>query len=259
LSNINEWLLVLIVLLALMLVYLAGFTFGKSNFKEKGEKQLRLITTIQTGLLALLGIMLAFSFSLASTRFEKRRELVITESMNIGTSYFRAGLLPDTLKRDLRKLLIEYLNVRTNFYKEGNSEADMVNIQRTARLIQVKLWYKTVTIGRDHPNLNTNANILALNPLIEISGNISSSFQNHVPRFIITLLIFVAACTIFTLGYCHGFSLERNALFAFILNAVICSILLLIIDMDRPTSGFLKADVRSLTELKNEIERYSKY
>src|SRR3954462_8718488 len=100
-----------------MLAYLAGFTFGKSNFKEKEEKQLRLITNIQTGLLTLLGVMLAFSFSLASARFEKRRELIIQESMNIGTSYFRAGLLPDTLKKNLRDLLKDYLNVRINFYK----------------------------------------------------------------------------------------------------------------------------------------------
>jgi hypothetical protein len=242
-----------------MLAYLAGYTFGKSNFKEKGDKQLRLITTIQTGMLSLLGVMLAFSFSLASARFEKRRELIIQESMNIGTSYFRAGLLPDTLKKDLRDLLKDYLNVRINFYKEGNSESDMNNIHRTGRHIQVKIWHKTAVIGKKHPNLNTNITILALNEMIAISGNISSSFKNHVPRFIIILLIFVSTCTIFTLGYCHGFSLEKNIFFVFILNAVICSILLLIIDMDRPTSGFLKADVHSLTELKNEIERYSKY
>jgi hypothetical protein len=242
-----------------MLTYLAGFIFGKSNYKEKEEKQLRLITNIQTGLLTLLGVMLAFSFSLASARFEKRRELIIQESMNIGTSYFRAGLLPDTLKKNLRDLLKDYLNVRINFYKAGNSEADMTNIQRTARHIQVNIWYRMAMTGKDHPNLNTNSTILALNSMIEISGNISSSFQNHVPRFIIILLIFVSACTIFTLGYCHGFSLKKNIFFTFILNTVICSILLLIIDMDRPTTGFLKADVHSLTELKNEIIRYSRY
>jgi hypothetical protein len=257
--NLNEWLIILIVLTELMLAYQAGLSFGKIYNKSNDEKHLKLTLSIQTGMLALLSVMLAFSFSLASTRFEKRRELVIQESMNIGTSYFRAGLLPDTLKKDLRGLLKNYLQVRINFYREGNSEIEMKNIQHITRAIQVQIWHKIVVLGKNTPNLNTNATVLALSPMIEVSGSISSSFQNHVPRFIIILLIFVASCTIFTMGYCHGYAMEKNILFVFILNILICSILLLIIDMDRPTTGFLRSDVNSLEELKKEIEKYSKY
>ena len=47
-----------------------------------------------------------------SHRFGARRQLVLEEANAIGTTYLRAGLLPDTQRLEVRRLLREYADVR---------------------------------------------------------------------------------------------------------------------------------------------------
>lgn len=241
-----------------MAAYALGLIFGKKHSSVHREKRLELISNIQLGLMGLLGVMLAFSFSISSGRFEERRQLIIQEAMSIGTTYFRAGLLSDTLKHNLRELLERYVDTRIHFYTAGNSSDDMSAFQNKSEYLQVTLWERTAVIGKKNPTFNTTIVILALNTMIDVSGNISSSFQNHVPKFILLLLIFVAVCTVGTVGYCHGLSSDKSIAFIIILNLSICAILLLIKDMDTPTSGLLKIDISSLLELKKEIVKYTR-
>ncbi|WP_028978676.1 hypothetical protein [Sporocytophaga myxococcoides] len=256
-TYLKELLLILAVLALLLVSYYYGFWLGGKMIGKKGDKHLSLISNIHVGLTGILGVMLAFSFSLSSTRFEYRRQLIIKESMSIGTAFFRAGLLPDTIKNDVRNLLLEYIDARLKFYKDGNTDEDRIKINSESRRLQVKIWSITAIIGKSAPSLNTNVTILALNEMIDVSGNISSSFQNHLPRIIIILLVIVSMCTIFAQGYCHGFSSDKNIRFALLICIVICSILFLIKDMDAPTSGFLRADIYGLLEIKQEINKYS--
>lgn len=255
--ELNEWIIAFLIFCILVVAYRLGVYLGKRNAALKQEGHLGRVSNIQAGLMGLLGVMLAFSFSLSSQRYEKRRQLVIQESMNIGTAYFRAGLLPDPLKRDVRNLLEKYLDERINYYQPENSYENKSEFQKKSESLHVQIWAKTAEIGKKAPTLNTNITILALNDMIDISGNISSEFQSHVPQFILLLLVFISVCTILIMGYTDGLSSEKNIVFAIILNLVLCSILLLIIDMDRPTSGYLKSDTYGLTELKKEIQDYS--
>jgi hypothetical protein len=253
----NEWLIISVVFVILFIAYEAGVYLGEKNAKIKPEGHSGRVSNIQAGLMGLLGVMLAFSFSLSSQRFEERRKLVIQESLNIGTAYFRAGLLNDTLRNEVRALMRTYLDKRIEFYKSGNTEEEMRRIQMEAEDLQVQIWFKTATIGRTAPNLNTNINIFSLNSMIDISGSIASNFLNHVPKFVLLLLVFITTCTLFIMGYSDGIAMQKNIYFSIVLNLVICFILLLMIDMDRPTTGFLKADIDSLTSLRDEIQRYT--
>jgi hypothetical protein len=254
----NEWFIISLVFLLLLATYHGGFFLGKKEIKVKEEGHSSRISNIQAGLMGLLGVMLAFSFSLSSQRFEERRKLVIQESMSIGTAYFRAGLLPDSLKNELRPLLKEYINQRINYYKSGNTLEKMREVQSKSKHIQVQIWAKTAILGKQSPNLNTNITILALNPMIDISENISSSFQSHVPTFILIVLILIATCTVLIIGYSHGLSADKNLTFMMILNIILCSILLLIMDLDSPNTGILQTDIYSLLQLKQEILKYNR-
>jgi hypothetical protein len=253
----NEWLIISIVFLILVAAYRLGDYFGKKNIGTDKEAPMSRVSSIQAGLMGLLGVMLAFSFSLSSQRYEKRRELVIDESLKIGAAYFRAGLLPDTLKRNLRGLLEEFLDSRIQFYQPENTGEQMLEIQKKSENLEVLLWANTAKLGKSTPNLNTNVNILALNEMIDKTNTISSEFQTRVPISIFMLLVFISICTLLIIGYSNGITMKKNIGFAIILNLVLCSILLLIIDMDRPTNGFFRADTYGLSRLKREIQQYS--
>lgn len=252
----SQWPLILLFFSLFILTNLFGYYLGKVNTLKKGEQHFSRVSSIQAGLMGILGVMLAFSFSISSERFEHRRKLVNEESVKIQSAFYRAGLLPDTTRNEMRDLLKKYLEERINFYKPGNTNKDMQKSQVRAKQLQERIWSKTATISKASPNLNTNINILALTEMIEISGIISASFQTHLPEFIIVLLVFISLCTNLIMGYNDGFTTERNILFTVILNLVLCSILFLIMDLDRPTTGFLRADIYGLKELKMEIEKF---
>lgn len=252
LTSINEWILIAIVFVILTICYHVGFTIGNNKAKIKDKSHLGLISSLQGGLMGMLGILLGFSISMSSQRFETRKQLIIDESLNIGTAYFRMGLIPDTsLRKDVRELLSKYLNERIEYYKSE----DLTEMKESEDL-QVLIWFMSARIGVDNPTINTSLIVQSLNSMIDITGSITGAMRNNVPNLILLLLVLVASITLISIGYTHGFSSDMNLFIAMAINLIICGLLLLIIDMDRPTAGLLRIDLSNLYDLKAEIERY---
>ena len=61
--------------------------------------------------LGLLAFILAFTFGLAASRFDSRMQVLLDEANAIGTTYLRAGMLPEQGKQ-IRALLREYADAR---------------------------------------------------------------------------------------------------------------------------------------------------
>ena len=72
--------------------------------------------TILAATLTLLGLIIGFTFSMAITRYDQRKNLEEEEANAIGTEYVRADLLPAAAAARVRSLLKEYVDVRTQFY-----------------------------------------------------------------------------------------------------------------------------------------------
>jgi hypothetical protein len=62
---------------------------------------------------ALLGLLIAFTFSGAASRFEDRRHLITEEANDIGTAYLRIDLLPSDTQPELRELFRRYTDLRS--------------------------------------------------------------------------------------------------------------------------------------------------
>src|SRR3954452_11316694 len=86
------------------------------------------ITTLESAMLGLLALMLAFTFSMALSRFEARRDAVLNEANSIGTTALRARLLPDPHRSETLKLLREYVQIRLEIVQKGTSLAESMTI-----------------------------------------------------------------------------------------------------------------------------------
>src|SRR5262245_65578452 len=62
--------------------------------------------------LGLLAFVLAFTFGMAASRFDARKQLVVEDANAIGTTYLRAWLLPEPSGARIRRQLREYLDHR---------------------------------------------------------------------------------------------------------------------------------------------------
>src|SRR5262249_50630743 len=96
-----------------------GYRLGAwRHAREEGEKEAS-VGPIVGSILALLAFMLAFTFGLAASRFEVRREVVLQEANAIGTTYLRVDLLPREQRPEAARLLREYVNVRVQGIQDG--------------------------------------------------------------------------------------------------------------------------------------------
>ena len=66
----------------------------------------------------LLGLLVAFTFSGAASRFEERRKLIGEEANAIGTAYLRLDLLPAEAQGPLKEKFRQYLDSRLAAYRK---------------------------------------------------------------------------------------------------------------------------------------------
>src|SRR6478672_10880153 len=93
---------------------------------------------ILAGTLTLLGLIIGFSFSMATSRYDLRKTLEEAEANAIGTEYVRAELLPAADAAKIKSLLRDYVAQRIQFYVDRTPALEQVNA-RTAQL-QDELW-----------------------------------------------------------------------------------------------------------------------
>ena len=108
----SAFLVALVLFVLLMAASEGGYLLGRrwQNASDGGKKDH--VSVIQGAVFAMLGLLLAFSFSMAAARFENRKQSVVEESNAIGTSYLRTDLLPDPQRTATATLFREYTDAR---------------------------------------------------------------------------------------------------------------------------------------------------
>ena len=203
-------------------------------------------------LLALMGFLLAITMGMASDRFDTRRGLVLTEANSVGTTYLRAGYLPEPASSEIRDLLREYVPLRI---VETNDLADVrVRMARSVEL-HAQLWSITEELARTTPESDVLALFIdSLNETMDLhETRVTAGIYGRVPETVLLLLLFGSMLTLGMVGYNAGLSLRRSPLSALVLILVLGAVITLVVDLDRPQDGFLKVNQQPLIDLKEQI------
>ena len=114
------WGVFIVTAVLLVLAMQAGFWLASHKRQRSPEGQKSgPVGEVVAGLLGLLALLLAFTFSLAASRFDTRRTLVMDEANALGTTWLRAGMLPEPHGTAIRKLLRDYLELRLAAVQSG--------------------------------------------------------------------------------------------------------------------------------------------
>src|SRR4051812_45823277 len=119
LYEVAGWVISLIFLLLIMACVETGFRFGRKSAARDADKAAQQITVVEGSLVGVLGLLLAFTMSMAVARFEVRKQLVLDEANAIGAAVLRAELLPAPESTQMRNLLREYVDTRLAFVAAG--------------------------------------------------------------------------------------------------------------------------------------------
>jgi hypothetical protein len=228
-----------------------GFRLARYQSPRSEEVRKAPIAEIVTAMLGLLAFMLGFTFSLAASRFDVRRTLVLEESNAIGTTYLRAGMLPEPHGAEIRKLLREYVKARLAFAKKNQ----VLQASSRSEELHGRLWAEATAVGEKNPNsIVAGLFISSLNDVIDLhSKRVTFSLRNRIPITIWAALYFLAFCAFGMMGFHMGVASKRRFLGFIPLLLTFSVVMFLIADLDRPREGLLKVSQQSLIDLLNSF------
>jgi hypothetical protein len=189
-------------------------------------------------------------------RFETRRQLVVEEANAIGTTYLRAKALPEPRSSQIQELLRQYAALRveiasmTDDTPEKLREAD----NRSKRLHSL-IWSHAAALARENPNPITSIFLQTLNEMIDLHSKRLAAFRNRVPFSIYLVLFVVSIITLWLVGYYFGTRRQRARILTTILALLVASVMWLIMDLDQPTRGTIRASQQSLIDLHQDLSQ----
>jgi hypothetical protein len=201
--------------------------------------------------LALLTLLLAFTFGLAASRFDVRRGLVIDEANAIGTTYLRAAMLPEPHRTEVRNLLREYVELRLEAVEPGKLARSIARSQEQ----HDRLWEHATAVGKETPgSIVVGLFIQSLNEVIDLhTKRLVFGAGNRIPGTTWVALYFLAVVGTAALGYHNGLagSCRSPALLALVL--AFTAVIALIVDLDRPQEGVLRVSQQAMSDLRNSM------
>lgn len=229
----------------------AGHRLGQFRRRRSEEEREAPVGAIVGATLGLLGFVLAFTFGLAASRFDAKRQIVVEEANAIGTTYLRAGLLPDGRGVKIRKILGEYVDARLEVVRTG----DVEQVLRRSDDLHRELWKEAEAVGRKYPDsIVVGLFIQSLNETIDVhSKRVLVALQNRLPGVLWLTLYGITILTMAGVGYQGGLSKSKRSLAIVVLVLTFSAIMTLVADLDRPQKGLLTVSQRAMIDLREMI------
>jgi hypothetical protein len=206
---------------------------------------------------ALLGLLLAFTFSGAASRFDVRRQLIVEETNAIGTAYLRLDLLPAEAQALLQERFREYAGARLAAYRKlPDLAAANAELARATKL-QSQIWEQAVVACRQANTPQATMLLLpALNAMIDITTTRAMAAQTHPPAIIFVLLCAMALAASLMAGYGLAGAASRSWLHQLVFAATIAISVYVIIDIEYPRAGLIRVGAfdQALEELLNSMK-----
>lgn len=234
-----------------LVVYEIGFRVGRWWQRRTPDEVEGPTGALVGSLFALMAFLLAITMGMASDRFDTRRGLVLAEANSIGTTYLRAGYLPEPVATESQRLLREYALLRVPTGDRADLQAKMAR----SVVIQQDLWSKAEELARATPESPLLAiYIESLNDTIDLhETRVTAGIYARVPETVLILLTIGSGLTVGMLGYSAGLTRRRSPLTAVVMIVVLGAVLTLVVDLDRPQDGFLEVNQQPLIDLQQQI------
>jgi hypothetical protein len=207
-------------------------------------------STILPAALTLLALVIGFSFSMASGRYDQRKTLEEAEANAIGTEYVRAELLPAAQAAQTRLFLEQYTAQRILFYKTKNS-VQLSQIAATTTHLQDELWATIAAPVITSPTPVAALVAAGMNDVLNSQGYTQASWWNRLPAGAWLLMIEVAVACNFIFGY-GEIRVGRARLM--VLPIIISIPFFLIGDLDSPRGGLIHVVPQNLIALYQTMQ-----
>ena len=255
---IYEWPTWVIVVSLLALTVAAtevGYRFGRAPRPEEPEGSRTVTNAFKGSIIGLVALLIGFSYSITSSRFELRQRLVLDEANAIGTCYLRAGLLAEPSRSRIRILLRRYTDLRLEHFQRALEPGEYQRTTKAMDAVMVDLWSDVEEAVKADRELSRVSQIVpAANDVIDLSATRAWASHNQMPPPVLLLL---ALCMIVSSGlggHSSGQAGRRHLGLWIAMNVLVILALFVVLDFDRPRRGLIQVNHTPLIELRESME-----
>jgi hypothetical protein len=220
-----------------------GHRLGKRRATTETEFERVGLVTIETAIFGLLGLIFAFTYSGAATRFEARRAITVQEANNIGTAYLRLDLLPPALRDPLRAKMGEYGRMHLAAYDALPDDQAYTAKLAQAKAMQAQIWTEVVAAVREAPPQVALLLLPPFNDMIDITTTHEALVAVHTPGMVLATLFGLALFCSVLAGYgLAGSQSWSRYLHMMGFALVITAVIYVVMDYDYPRLGLIRVD-----------------
>lgn len=243
------WLIVVLITLMVLGALEAGHWLGRLAPVE--DKQ---VATISAPIVAMVGLLLAFSFSITADRYAARRQATVQEANAVGTFWLRTALVPEPVRSQMRSRVRRYVDVHLAHRQAGTDTARLQALEMEATRLQQELWDLFVADAERAPEAARVRLVApALNEMIDDAATALAAKENRLPDAIFDYLLALVAIAGVVLGY-RPRAERRNWVLWGLFVVVVVSTLAVLCDMDRPRRGFIESDKTPYLRLRESMQ-----
>lgn len=241
----------LLFVFTLLLLWLSAWVgmLLRSHGQELPQSLRADYSTIVGATLTLLGLLIGFTFAMATTRYDLRKSLEEEEANAIGTEYARLDFLPAEDAVQLRALLRRYAGLRIRFYETGNL-ADLQQINADTSRMQTRMWTLVALAAKAQASPLSALASSGMNDVLNSQGYTQAAWWNRIPVAAWSLMFLIAVLSNLLLGYgMHG----KVTVLSVILPLAVSISFFLIADIDSPRGGVIRIQPQNLYSLADSL------
>lgn len=240
----NMPLLVFAVCLTVFWLAAQAGSLRRRHVRQLHEEDRTDLGVIVAASLTLLGLIIGFTFSMAVTRYDQRKNYEAAEANAIGTEYARAGLLPAAEAAKVRGLLTNYLTQRIQFYTTRDSH-QLEKINAAKQQLQNELWSIVQNRAAQQPTPIVALAVSGMNDVLNSEAYTQAAWWNRIPTGAWILMSAIGICCSYLVGFSARPTEVRLRRF-FVLPLLISISLFLIADIDSPRGGVILVHPQNL-------------
>jgi hypothetical protein len=242
----------LVFALSFVVLLLAAFIGDtiRSRVHNLNEEERDDFKVVLSATLTLLGLLIGFSFSMAISRYDQRKNYEEAEANAIGTEYSRADLLPVGDAARVRQLLKKYVDERVLFYSTRD-QGRLAKINRDTAELQSELWAAVRPAAEASPTSPVVAlAVSGMNDVLNSQGYTQAAWWNRIPVAAWGMMAAIAVSCNMLIGYgAHG----RDWRTLLIVPVVVSIAFFLIADIDSPHGGAIRVAPHNLLSLSESL------
>lgn len=243
-----------LVLAALMaMAWLIGWLLGRERRGRLGDN-LSDDESIPEACVALLGLLLAFSFATAYAKYESRRGHVIDEANSIGTFAIRAEFLPEPSAQNVRSLIEQYIRLHLHVAAAGTSTVQRQEMDRQMRQLQNQIVRQTTAGLREGGGVPaTQVILMSLNDMLDQYEMRVAGVVDHVPTTVLGMLAVVSVISSLLMGRRQGEKLQMRPWTTLVFLILVACVVYVTLDLDQPWHGLSRASQISIERLADSM------